>query len=156
MINRIQLRAKLKNFLPKIKAPKDIFELFRLLNYPKDCFFDPTYKRRIDEFEFKVNDRKKIKNIYTILKLREYVRIFLIEVETLSSELTKYLAKIFSERYDSILLVITKDYINFLFVLPDYERGPKGKPRLKITKLYIEREEPYYTARNLIEYSIRR
>ena len=150
MINKTHLKVELSNFLPKIRTPKDIFSLFQFLGYPKDSFFDTSYKRKLEEFELKVEEKKKIKNIYTILNFQKNLTVFLIEVKTLSSRLIKYLAKIFSERYDSVLLVITKDYYSILFVLPDYERGPKGKPRLKITKLYIERDEPYYTALEIL------
>ena len=137
MINKTHLKVKLSNFLPKIRAPKDIFSLFQILSYPKDSFFDTSYKRKLEEFELKVEEKRKIKNIYTILNFQKNLTVFLIEVKTLSSRLIKYLARIFSERYDCVLLVITRDYYSILFVLPDYERGPKGKPRLRITKLYV-------------------
>ena len=127
MINKTHLKIKLSNFLPKIRTPKDIFSLFCLLGYPKDSFFDTSYKRKLENLEIKAEERKKIKNIYTILKFQENLRVFLVEANTLASGLIKYLAKIFSESYDSVLLVITKDYYSILFVLPDYERGPKGK-----------------------------
>ena len=56
----------------------------------------------------------------------------------------------FSDRYDSVLVVVTKDYSDLLFVLPEYERDTKGKPKLKITKLFVKTDEPYYTALEIL------
>ena len=148
MVN--DLKVELKQFLPTINSAEDIFKLFQLLNYPKENLFDIHYKRRIDEFEFKAKERQKIKKIYTILSFEKNLTVFLIETTSLSSQLIKYLAKILSDKYGDVLLVITKDYYNILFVLPEYERGSGGKPKLKITKLFIEKDEPYYTALEIL------
>lgn len=39
-----------QNFIPELNSPEKIYELFRGLGYDK--VLDPSYKRKIEEFEF--------------------------------------------------------------------------------------------------------
>lgn len=93
MPDKTWLKEELKKFLPEVREPKDIFKLFDLLNYPKDCFFDTSYKRNLEEIGLRSEEKNKIKNIYTVLNFQKNLAVALIEVETLSSGLVKYLAK---------------------------------------------------------------
>lgn len=52
-----------QNFIPELNSPEKIYELFRGLGY--NNILDPSYKRKIEEFEFTKEERNKIKNIYT-------------------------------------------------------------------------------------------
>ena len=144
------LRIQLQNFLPTINSAEDIFELFHKLKYPSAIFFDTKYKRKIEDFDFKAEEKQRIRNIYTVFSFEKNLTVFLVETTSFASKLIKYLAKVFSDRYDSVLVVVTKDYSDLLFVLPEYERDTKGKPKLKITKLFVKTDEPYYTALEIL------
>ena len=144
------LRIQLQNFLPTINSAEDIFELFHKLKYPPAIFFDTKYKRKIEDFDFKAEEKQRIRNIYTVFSFEKNLTVFLVETTSLASKLIRYLAKVFSDRYDSVLVVVTKDYSDLLFVLPEYERDTKGKPKLKITKLFVKTDEPYYTALEIL------
>lgn len=70
----MQIDHHVKSFVPKIDSPEKIYELFLSLGYPKDKILDPSYKRKIEEFDFSKEEKEKIKNIYTVfndVELRE-------------------------------------------------------------------------------------
>jgi hypothetical protein len=140
------LREEIANFLRNINGPDDIYEFFKKLNYPKGVLLDSSYKRDINDFEFKEEDKNSIKNIYTVLSCEKNLVVFLLETKSLSSSFIRSITKTFSQRYENFLLIITPDYYTFYFVLPDFEIVSSGKHKLKITKLFIQKDDPYYTA----------
>ena len=145
MKDKIELRQEISKFIPRINSSKNIFELFRHLNYPKEVIFDETYKRKLEEFDFKKEEKDKINNIYTVLSFEKNLSVFLIETKTLAPAFIRYIAKVFSDRYMRCLLIITINYTDIIIVFPDYEKVEVGKHKLKITKLYLSKEEIYYT-----------
>ncbi len=144
------LKIELQEFLPAINSAEGVFELFHKLNYPPAIFFDTKYKRKIEDFDIKAEEKQRIRSIYTVFTFEKNLTVFLVETTSLASKLIRYLAKVFSDRYDAVLVVVTRDYRDLLFVLPEYERDTKGKPRLKITKLFVKTDEPYYTALEIL------
>ena len=126
-------------------ASAKVYELFAGLSYPKDKLLNSTYKRDIKEFEFSKEEREKIKAIYTVFNLDGKLHIFLLEVTTLSIPTIRAITKVFAERYQRLLLILTPDYKNYSFVFPEYEKIEAGKHKLKVTKLIFDRENPYHT-----------
>jgi hypothetical protein len=141
-----QLKEEIKNTLTKIKSPDDIYQFFKLLNYPNDVILDSSFTRNINEFRFKEGYKNKIKNIYTVLNFNGNLVVFLVEITTFDSPLIREISKIFSRRYEHFFLILTKpDYNEFYFVLPEFERVTTGKHKLKIIKLFIQKDDLYYT-----------
>ena len=135
----------IQNVIPKTDSPDKIYELFRSLGYNKDKLLDPTYKRKIDDFEFAKDEREKVKEIYTVFNYDGKLQIFLIEVRSLSVPFVKYLTKRLSDRYLKFLIILTTDYKEYTFVFPEFERIEEERHKLKLTKLNFDREQPYYT-----------
>jgi hypothetical protein len=111
-----------QNFILETDSPEKIYELFKGLYYPKDKVLDPTYKRKVDEFEFAKEEREKVKDIFTVFNYDGKLQIFLIETKTLSVPFIRYLAKRLSDRYLRFLLILTTDYKEYTFVFPEFER----------------------------------
>jgi hypothetical protein len=131
--------------VPATDSPAKVYELFRGLGYPEDKILDPSYKRKIEEFEFAKDEAEKIKNIYTVFNYDGKLQIFLIETKSLSAPLVKYLTKRLSDRYLRFLLILTTDYREYTFVFPEFESIEEGRHKLKLTRLVFDREGPYYT-----------
>lgn len=142
---KTQNREKIGEFVPKISSANEIFELFQTLNYPKDVIFDPSSKRKLGEFDFKKDEREKIKSIYTVLSFGKDLPVFLIETTTLAPAFVRYITKVFSDRYLRFLLFLTPDYDTIMIVFPDYEKIEAGKHKLKITKLILNQKALYYS-----------
>lgn len=134
-----------QTFIPQMDSPEKVYELFMGLGYPEEKVFDPSYKRKISEFEFAKEEREKVKNIYTVFNDDGKLQIFLIETKSLTVPLVKYLTKRLSDRYLRFLLILTSDYHEYTFVFPEFERVAEGRHKLKITKLIFDRGNPYYT-----------
>ncbi len=139
------IREEAKQFLPSIGTAKGIYELFHLLRYPREMMFDPSYKRDVAEFDFKKEERNKIKHMYTILSFEKDLPIFLVESTSTSHSFLKYVSKVLADRYLRFLLIVTSDYKQIVFILPDYERVEAGKHKLRISKLVIDKNELYHT-----------
>ncbi len=139
------LREEAKQFLPNIASAKGVYELFHLLKYPKDKLFDSSYKRDIDEFDFKKDEREKIKSIYTVFSYDKDLPIFLVETTSTTHPFVKYLTKVLADRYLRFLLIVTSNYKQIVFVLPDYERMEAGKHKLRISKLVLDKNDLYHT-----------
>jgi hypothetical protein len=145
--NAIQssVREEAKRFIPTIASADDVYKLFHLLKYPKDKLFDSSYKRDVAEFEFKKEERDKIKTVYTVFSYDKDLPIFLMETTTTSHPFIKYVTKVLADRYLHFLLIVTTDYEEMVFVLPDYERVETGKHKLRISKLVLDKDDLYYT-----------
>lgn len=147
----IELKKRIKNHLCDLKSAKDIFELFRLLNYPENVFYDTSYKREIDDFNFRKEDFSRIAKIYSILNFEDNLPVFLLETTSLSPSFIRSVAKKFDSQYLRFLIILVdENYSEMVFVLPDREKVDQGKYRLKITKLIINKEDikernEYYT-----------
>jgi hypothetical protein len=134
-----------QSIIPKTDSAVKVYELFRSLGYQKDKILDPTYKRKIDEFEFAKEEREKIKDIFTVFNYDGKLQIFLIETKTLAVKFIRYLAERLSDRYLRFLLILTIDYKEYTFVFPEFELIEEGRHKLKLTKLIFDREHPYHT-----------
>lgn len=65
MTNDAELRTQVKGHLESIKNPQRIYELFKKLNYPKKAIFDPSYIKKLSDFELAKEEKDKIKKIDT-------------------------------------------------------------------------------------------
>jgi len=138
-------RDYVQKVIPEINSPDKVYELFRGLGYPEDKLLDPSYKRRIEDFDFAKEEKEKIINIYTVFNYDKKLQIFLIEVKSLSTPFIRYLTKRLSERFHNFLLILTADYREYTFVFPEFERVEVGRHRLKLTRLNLDRENTYHT-----------
>ncbi len=62
----MQIEHPVQSFVPQADSPEKIYELFLSLGYPKDKVLNPSYRRKIEEFEFPKEEKEKIKDIYTV------------------------------------------------------------------------------------------
>lgn len=147
-----ELKKQIKNHISNFNSADDIFNMFKLLNYPEDIIFDVSYKRNKEDFGFKKEDSERIDNIYSILSFGDHLPVFLIETTTLTPSFIRSVTTKFDSIYMRFLLLfsITDDYSDVLFVLPNREKVEPGKYKLKLTKLNINKDEiedknEYYT-----------
>lgn len=149
MSRDINIRHAIEEFVPRIESAKGIFGLFELLKYPKDTIFDPSYTRKIQEFEFKKEEEEKIEKIYTVLGYGQNLSVFLIECKSINSSFIRYVSNVFSTRYINVLLIFTQDYDELVFVLPD-TKIEGGKQKLRLSRLTIEKNNLYYTDKEVL------
>ena len=142
MSNLAVQRQKIKEHILKVSSPKGIYQLFSLLNYPKDVIFDSSYIRKKDTFDFNKGDVDKIKEIYSVLSFGDGLKkgdklpVFLVECSKLEpTAFVRNVTKKFVDIYMRVLLVFTIDYNEFVFVFPDFEKKEVGVSKLIITKL---------------------
>jgi len=153
LLEAIDYKSLVSEFVPNIHSVEDIYQLFRRLNYPTEAIFDSSYKRKISEFGFAKDEEEKIANIYTLLSIEKNLNVFLVETKSPSNvtvRFLRYLAKVFSDNYLRFLLIVTSDFRNMAFVLPDFEKKDVGELKLKIIRLQIDVTDLYYTDKETI------
>lgn len=147
----IELKQQIKKHLCTLKSAEDIFELFKLLNYPEENIFDTSYKRSKKDFNFKREDYDRIKNVYSVLNFEDNLPVFLLETRSLAPSFIRSISNKFDSQYMRFLLIVVdENYSEMIFILPDREKIGEGKYRLKITKLVVNKEDikernEYYT-----------
>ena len=141
----MDIKGLVEKIVPEMDSADKVYGLFKSLNYPESKILDPTYKRRIEEFDFAKEEREKLKDIYTVFNYDGKLQILLIEAKSLSVHSVRYLTKHLSGRYLRFLLILTTDYKEYTFVFPEFERIEEGKHKLKLTRLNLDRNQPYHT-----------
>ena len=48
----MDIKGFVHKIIPEINSPSKVYDLFRGLGYPEDKVLDPTYNRKIKEFDF--------------------------------------------------------------------------------------------------------
>ena len=138
----IELKQQIKKHLCTLKSAEDIFELFKLLNYPEENIFDTSYKRSKKDFNFKREDYDRIKNVYSVLNFEDNLPVFLLETRSLAPSFIRSISNKFDSQYMRFLLIVVdENYSEMIFILPDREKIGEGKYRLKITKLVVNKED---------------
>ncbi|MCX8031049.1 MAG: hypothetical protein N3A59_05675, partial [Thermodesulfovibrionales bacterium] len=145
LVDKMTLNNKTETIIYHTDSPEKVYSLFQLLGYPKNKLLSPSYKRKLDEFDFSKEEKDKITNIYTVFNFDAKLQIFLVETKALANPLIRYITKKFSDLYLKFLLIFTSDYREYNFVFPEFERVEEGKLKLKITRLNFDRTNPYYT-----------
>lgn len=103
-------KEKLKGFITSIDSPNKIYELFTELNYSKDKILDIS-KRDLKDFNSAKDEREKVKNIYPVFSYAKDLNIFFIEVKSLSNQFIRYITRVFDDRYNRFLLILTIDFL---------------------------------------------
>jgi len=136
-----ETREHIYQHITKIKSAQGVFDLFRLLDYPKDIVFDISSKRRKTSFDFKKEDEQRIKEIYSILSFDEKLPVFLLEATTLAPSFIRSVTNTFDKQYLQFILIFTTGYSEIVFVFPDREKVEAGKHKLRLTKLIVDIED---------------
>lgn len=59
----MDIRGTIQAYIPGMDSPEKVYGLFQALGYPDGKLLDPTYKRKIEEFDFAREEREKVKNV---------------------------------------------------------------------------------------------
>ena len=140
-----ELRKKIHEQISRIESAKDIFNLFKALNYPENVVFDISSKRKKESFEFRKDDEQRIKEIYSILSFENKTHIFLLETTSIAPSFIRTVSATFDRQYLNFLLIITIDYSELIFVFPNREKIATDKHKLKLTKLIVKKDDIYYS-----------
>ncbi len=136
-----EIRERIYQHITKINSAQDIFDLFKLLNYPKNILFDISSKRKKTSFDFRKEDEQRIKEVYSILSFDDKLPVFLLETTTLTPSFIRSVTNTFDKQYLQFLLIFTTRYSEIIFVFPDREKVEVGKHKLRLTKLIVDKED---------------
>ncbi len=143
--NEAKFREKIGDLLPSISKAEDISKLFSLLEYPDDCIYKKPLQRNKSHFDFRKEDAEKINNIYSPLSFGDDIPVFLIETSSLTPSFIRSATVTLDHQYLRFLVIFTTDYSELVFVYPKKVKDEKGKQKLKITKLILNKEDLHYT-----------
>jgi len=144
---------KMRTLLSTLNSTESIYSFFKGLGYEKAGdnvrFFDKTYKQ---EFELPKDEAQKVESIHPVISFgrkeggfKAEINVFFVKVKSVSNSLLRSLNKYFSNKPYKFLLIVTKDFDEITFVLPDVIITEEGKSKVKLTKLSVEKKNPYRT-----------
>ncbi|MCD6451880.1 MAG: Eco57I restriction-modification methylase domain-containing protein [Acidobacteria bacterium] len=142
------LSKEIEGFIKGMDSPNKVYELFRRLGFPE--VFDPSYrqKRLPPDLSLRREYYDQVEELYPLISW-EGIEAFLIVVkregrEPVPRSLIRELARSFRDRYDRVLLILTADFREYVFVFPELKKEGEGR-KLELVKLYLNRDDPYHT-----------
>lgn len=139
-----EIRERTENLIEDMDSLEKVYNFFDEIGYGSEVK-DTSYKRDKNNFSFKDDEKEKIREIYSIMDFDGNLPVFLIETKSLSSGHVKYISKRLSRDFTGALIIFTKDYEDYTFVLPQYEAKEAGEHKLKLTKLNLNRKNIFYS-----------
>ena len=140
-----RMRNKVGDFIPTITKAEDISKLFSVLEYPEEYIHKKPLQRNKAHFDFHKDDAEKINNIYSPLSFGDDVPVFLLETTSLTPSFIRSATNTLDHQYLRFMVIFTIDYSEIVFVYPKKVRDEKGKQKLKITKLVLNKDDLHYT-----------
>lgn len=140
----VELKKSIKACISNFDSADDIFELFKILNYPVGILLNKASKREKGSFNFRKEVNDKIINIYSVLTIGRKLNSFLIESNTISSSFIKSVTDSFGNvGYRDLLLIFSNpdNYSRVVFVFPVLKWINVGKHRFELNKLIIDKSE---------------
>lgn len=132
----------IETLITTLTTPQKVFDLFEFLNYP---VLDPSYTRKKESLIPNVEVAKNVHKIYQVALIEDQLPILLIETTQSRRSFIRELIHRLSSNYQYFMAVITADWREYQFVIPEKERVAAGEIKLKITRLVLNREMPYRT-----------
>src|SRR3972149_5379909 len=102
----MEIKGFVPKIIPEINSPTKVYDLFRGLGYPSDKILDPTYKRKVKEFDFSKEEQEKVKDIYTVFNYEGKLQIFLMEAINISPPIRRSPATQPADRYETFIVSI--------------------------------------------------
>jgi hypothetical protein len=144
---------KMRMLISTLNSIDDVYSFFKHLGYEKAGdkvrFFDKTYKQ---DFELPKDEAEKVESIHPVMSFgrvnggfKSEINVFFVKVKSVSNSLLRSLNKHFSDKPYKFLLIVTKDFEEITFLLPDVVTTKEGKIKAKLTKLVVEKKNPYRT-----------
>ncbi|OGB62521.1 MAG: hypothetical protein A2Y94_07460 [Caldithrix sp. RBG_13_44_9] len=126
----------------QLRNPQSVFDLFKYLNYP---VYDPSYQRNKESLFDNREIIEKIVKIYQIAFIDNQLPILLIETGLTTRPFIRQLIQKISTNYQYFLVVLTENWKEYHFIIPEKERIAAGEIRLKLIRLILNSEMPYHT-----------
>ncbi len=125
-----------------LKSAEEVYQLFQDLGYP---VLDTSYTRSVSKIIENKDIASKIHTIYQVAFIDERLPIFLIASKHTQRSFIRQLVSQLSKKYSMFLLIVTANWKEYHFIIPEKIRKGPGEFQLKITQLVIDRENPFRT-----------
>ena len=143
---------RIRELIESTDSIDGIYNLFKKLGYEnteKVKVFDKSYRQSIDLPKEELAKIEFASLIFSFGKkngtFKSEISVFIIKVTAISNHLLRALTKYFSEQPHKFMLIVTKDFNEFTFVLPELTINEEGKSKPKLTKLTVNRKDIYRT-----------
>lgn len=136
----------LEQFIPQMDSIDKVYEFFSRLGYQ---VLSPNYKGK-EAYDLREKENQLIEEIYTIANYSKQFQAFLIKLKEPSHEVIRSLPDLFLREVHYPFLVFTPDYRNYTFTFVEKIREDVGVFKKKIVRLNLDRENAYYTDKQIL------
>ncbi len=144
-MEEVKIRTMVNDFIPSITNAEGVSKLFSILGYPHENIHLKPLQRHVSSFDFNKDDADKIKSMYSPLTFGEDIPVFLLETSSLHPTFIRSVTSTLDRQYLRFIAIFSKDYSEIVFVYPKRIKDEKGKNKLKITKLWLDKDNLSYT-----------
>ena len=138
-------RKKIAKLIDNFSKAEDISNLFSELGYPHTFIYEKPLQRQKQHFDFRKDDVGKICSIYSPLSFEEDLPVFLLETSSIEPSFIRSVTTTLDHQYLRFMAIFTIDYSKIIFVYPKRIKDEKGKRKLKLTKLVLDKQDIHYT-----------
>ncbi|NMJ76777.1 hypothetical protein GLU01_01785 [Nanohaloarchaea archaeon] len=139
-----QRRQQIQELLENADSPEGLYKLFETAGYSGSTR-DPSYTRKLSEFDFKDKANNRISEIFTVLEYQSEITVLLIETESLSNSHIRYVSERLARKFNHVLPIFTSEYRNYRFVLPTFDERTPGDLDIQLTTLKVDSDNVFYS-----------
>ena len=150
------IKQKVKTALERLDSIDRVYDFFKQLGYSDSAqtkFYDKSYKTGLS---LPAEEKEKIESIHSIFSFgkrngvfKAEISAYFIKTKTVSNSIIKAISKEYVDRGEKVLVVLTPNYKQYVFLLPEAVPTEDLKNKIKYTKLFVDLKLPAFMIRLL-------
>lgn len=141
-------RPNLDEFIPKMDTPEAVYQLFASLGYK---VLDSHLKTNPSVYNLPDKEAQLVEKIFAIANYDRRFQILLFKLKEDSKEAVRTIPEKILREVDYPFIIFTPDYKTYTFALVEKVREGPGQFKRKLTRLIVDRSQPYHTDKEILE-----
>lgn len=135
-------QVNLDEFIPEMDTPEKVYQLFNSLGYK---VLDTGLKTKPSVYNLPAKDANFVEKIFAVANYGRRFQILLFKLKEDSKEAIRNIPEKILREVDYPFIIFTPDFKTFTFTLVEKVREGPGEFKRKLTKLIVDKDNPYHT-----------
>lgn len=140
-------QVNLDEFIPQMDTPEKVYQLFGSLGYK---VLDTGLKTKPSIYNLPTKEAKLIESIFAVANYNRRFQILLFKLKEDNKEAIRNIPEKILREVDFPFIIFTPDFKTFTFTLVEKIREGPGEFKRKLTKLIVDKDNPYHTDKEII------
>ena len=143
----MSIKVNLDTFIPQMDTPEKVYQLFESLGYK---VLDPSLKTSPSVYNLPRKEAQSIDKIFAISNYERRFQILLFKLKREDKEAIRNIPERILREVDFPFIIFTPDFKTYTFTLVEKVREGPGEFKRKLTKLVVDKDNPYHTDKEII------